>query len=166
MYVRVHRKTELMSLSLLLEQRPACLVRLTWMVFEKWCKRPYSCCFMECCFQGWEVCRICEYKHPVLTRKSSLIMTIWDFLMRYLSGRLRWSGLFCGSVCKSILVVFTIPILSGHNMWYLQSFALIWHTGLRLFTVPTVASVITHLSIEQVQRCLISVIKPGPVLSV
>ena len=33
-YVGVHRGTSLMSLSLLLQQSPACLVRLTWIVFE------------------------------------------------------------------------------------------------------------------------------------
>ena len=32
-YVRVHRSTSLMSSSPLLQQRPACLVRLTWIVF-------------------------------------------------------------------------------------------------------------------------------------
>ena len=32
-YARVHRSTPLMSSSLLLQQYPACLVRLTWIVF-------------------------------------------------------------------------------------------------------------------------------------
>ena len=32
-YVGVHRSTSLISLSLLLQQCPACLVRLTWIVF-------------------------------------------------------------------------------------------------------------------------------------
>ena len=32
--VGVHSRTSLMSSSLLLQQRPACLVHLTWMVFE------------------------------------------------------------------------------------------------------------------------------------
>ena len=32
-YVGVHKSTSLMSLSLLLQQCPACLVRLTWIVF-------------------------------------------------------------------------------------------------------------------------------------
>ena len=32
-YARVHRSTSLMSLSLLLQQCPACLDRLTWIVF-------------------------------------------------------------------------------------------------------------------------------------
>ena len=39
--------TSLMSSSLLLQQRPASLVRLIWMVF--WWS--YSCRFVECCFQ-------------------------------------------------------------------------------------------------------------------
>ena len=40
-----------MSSSLLPQQRPACLVRLTWMVFVMDGGWPYSCCFVGCCFQ-------------------------------------------------------------------------------------------------------------------
>ena len=47
----VHRSTSLMSLSLLLQQCPACLVRQTWIVFVTGGKWPYSCCFVECCLQ-------------------------------------------------------------------------------------------------------------------
>ena len=43
----VHRSTSLMSSSLLLQQCPACLARLTWIVF-RW---PYSWCLVECCHQ-------------------------------------------------------------------------------------------------------------------
>ena len=41
-----------MSLSLLLQQCPACLVRLTWLVFEMGSKWLYSCCFVRCSFLG------------------------------------------------------------------------------------------------------------------
>ena len=47
----VHRSTSLMSLSLLLQQCPACLVCLTSIVFMMGGKWPYSCCFVGCCFQ-------------------------------------------------------------------------------------------------------------------
>ena len=40
-----------MSSSLLLQQCPACLVRLTLMVFVMGGRRPYSCCFVGCCLQ-------------------------------------------------------------------------------------------------------------------
>ena len=40
-----------MSSSLLFQQCPACLVRLTWIVFVMGCRWPYSCCFVGCCFQ-------------------------------------------------------------------------------------------------------------------
>ena len=46
-YVGVHRSTSLMSSSLLLQQCPACLVRLTWMVFVMWGRWPYRC-FVWC----------------------------------------------------------------------------------------------------------------------
>ena len=47
----VHRRTSLISLSLLLQQCPACLVRLTWIVFVMGGRWPYSCCFVGCCLQ-------------------------------------------------------------------------------------------------------------------
>ena len=50
-YVGVHRSTSLMSSSLLLQQCPACLVRLTWIVFVMGGKWPYSWCLMGCCHQ-------------------------------------------------------------------------------------------------------------------
>ena len=50
-YVGVHRSTSLMSLSLLLQQCPACLVRLIWIVFVMGGRWPYSWCFVGCCRQ-------------------------------------------------------------------------------------------------------------------
>ena len=40
-----------MSSSLLLQQSPACLVHLTWIVFVMGGRWPYSCCFVGCCLQ-------------------------------------------------------------------------------------------------------------------
>ena len=40
-----------MSLSLLLRQRSACLVRLTWMDFMMGGEWPYSSYFVGCCLQ-------------------------------------------------------------------------------------------------------------------
>ena len=45
-YVGVHRSTSLMSSSLLLQQCPACLVRLTWIVFVMRGRCPYSWCLV------------------------------------------------------------------------------------------------------------------------
>ena len=50
-YVGVHRSTSLMSSSLLLQHCPACLVRLTWIVFVMGGRWPYSWCFVGCCRQ-------------------------------------------------------------------------------------------------------------------
>ena len=50
-YVGVHKSTSLMSLSLLLQQCPACLVCLTWIVFVIGGRWPYSWCLMGCCRQ-------------------------------------------------------------------------------------------------------------------
>ena len=51
-YAGVHRSISLMSSSLLLQQYPACLVRLTWIVFVMGGRWPYSWCFLGCCRQG------------------------------------------------------------------------------------------------------------------
>ena len=50
-YVGVHRSTSLMSSSQLLQQWPACLVRLTWIVFVMGGRWPYSWCLVGCCCQ-------------------------------------------------------------------------------------------------------------------
>ena len=48
-YVGVHRSTSLMSSSLLLQQCPACLVCLIWIVFVIGGRWPYSWCLVGCC---------------------------------------------------------------------------------------------------------------------
>ena len=50
-YVGVHRSTSLMSSSLPLQQCPACLVRLAWIVFVMGGRWPYSWCLVGCCRQ-------------------------------------------------------------------------------------------------------------------
>ena len=50
-YVGVHRSTSLMRSSQLLQQCPACLVLLTWIVFVMGGRWPYSWCLVGCCHQ-------------------------------------------------------------------------------------------------------------------
>ena len=50
-YVGVHRSTSLMSSSLLLQQCPACLVRLIWLVFMMGGRWLYRWCCVGCCLQ-------------------------------------------------------------------------------------------------------------------
>ena len=49
--VGIHKSTSLMSSSLLFQQCPACLVRLTWIVFVIGGRWPYSWCLVACCRQ-------------------------------------------------------------------------------------------------------------------
>ena len=49
--VGIHKSTSLMSSSLLLQQCPACLVRLIWIVFVIGGRWPYSWCLVGCCCQ-------------------------------------------------------------------------------------------------------------------
>ena len=46
-----HQKMPLMSSSLLLQQCPACLIRLTWIVFVMGRRWQYSCCIVGWCLQ-------------------------------------------------------------------------------------------------------------------
>ena len=50
-YVGVHRSTSLMSSSLLLQQCPAYLARLTCIVFVMGGRWPYTWCLVGCCRQ-------------------------------------------------------------------------------------------------------------------
>ena len=50
-YAGVHRSTSLMSSSLCLQQSPACLVRLAWIVFVMGGWWPYCWCLVGCCRQ-------------------------------------------------------------------------------------------------------------------
>ena len=50
-YAGVHRSISLMSSSLLLQQYPACLVHLAWIVFAMEGKWLYSWCLVGCCCQ-------------------------------------------------------------------------------------------------------------------
>ena len=66
--VGVHKSTSLMSSSLLLQQCPACLVRLTWIVFVIGGRWPYSWCLVGCCHQDM-------FKIARMGRKT----TVWIF---------------------------------------------------------------------------------------
>ena len=49
--VGINKSTSLISSTLLLQQCPACLVRLTWIVFVIGGRWPYSWCLVGCCCQ-------------------------------------------------------------------------------------------------------------------
>ena len=57
LYAGVYRSTSLMSSSLLLQQCPACLVRLTCTVFVMWGRWPYSWCLVRCCQDLFNIAR-------------------------------------------------------------------------------------------------------------
>ena len=82
--VGIHKSTSLMSSSLLLQQCPACLVLLTWIVFVIGGRWPYSWCLVGyCCQDLFRIARsimyacvyICTQKHkqskPIQTTNTS-----------------------------------------------------------------------------------------------
>ena len=73
-YVGVHSSTSLMSLSLLLQQCPTCLVLLTWIVFVMGGRWPYSWCLVGCCRQDlFKIARSILVQLPSSFFSSSLV---------------------------------------------------------------------------------------------
>ena len=91
--IRVHTLT---SSSLLLQQCPACHVRLTWIVFVIGGRWPYSWCLVGCCRQGLfkidvNMCilgKISWYHHKTkmqgFSNKQSLLAWQW---VNYFNGK-------------------------------------------------------------------------------
>ena len=71
-YVEVHWSTSLLSSSLLLQQCPACLVRLTWIVFVMEGRWPYSWCFVGCYLQ--DLFMIDIYIYIYISRNSDFLI--------------------------------------------------------------------------------------------
>ena len=72
-YAGVHRSTSLMSSSLLLQQCPACLVRLAWIVFVMGGRWPYSWCLGGCCRQDLLYIYIYIYREREREREMTQI---------------------------------------------------------------------------------------------
>ena len=71
LYVGIPRSTSLMSLSLLLQQCPACLVRLAWIVFVMEGRWQYSWCLVGCCRQDF-----CSYIRVIYVYVSSVLLSL------------------------------------------------------------------------------------------
>ena len=74
-YVGVHRSTSLMSSSLLLQQCPACLVRLTWIIFVMGGMWAYSWCFVGWCLQN--LFNIARTQYVISASKKLNQLTSW-----------------------------------------------------------------------------------------
>ena len=85
-YVGVHRSTSLMSSSLLLQQCPACLVCLAWIVFMMGGRWPYSWCLVGVLPPG--LVQYCSQSVHVVHPYSSIDTTaVWKKLHFILSVR-------------------------------------------------------------------------------
>ena len=73
-YMGVHRSTSLMSSSLLLQQCPACLVHLTWIVFVMGGRWPYSWCLVGCCRQDLFNIYIYIYMRELFNKKGDSLL--------------------------------------------------------------------------------------------
>ena len=69
-YVGVYKSTSLMSSSLLLQQCPACRVRLTWIVFVIGDRWPYSWCLVGCCCEQSWTSPCCKYYLFICDKKK------------------------------------------------------------------------------------------------
>ena len=91
-YAEVRRSTSLMSSSLLLQQCPACLFRLTCIVFVMGGKWPYSCCLVN---KSWR-------QHP--TRQYAHTYVYPDVIRRRLRKRKCYRRLMVGRLKVKIKV--------------------------------------------------------------
>ena len=111
----VHRSTSLMSSSLLLQQCPGCLVRLTWIVFVMGGRWPYSWCLVGCC----RINRLLRYRNSCQCVYFKYIMygTIKErvgdnFFFYYFDFKYTFFLLF---VCPYILECKEMTVIS--NRW-------------------------------------------------
>ena len=88
-YVGVHRSTSFMSLSLLLQQCPACLVRLTWIVFVMGGGWSYSWCFSGVLPPG-------------------LVQYCWDIISEEYLFQSKWSSNSLATISQSSALA-TVP---------------------------------------------------------
>ena len=84
--VGIHKSTSLMSSSLLFQQCPACLVRLTWIVFVIEGRWPYSWCLVGCCCED---CLVSYLGHSLWKSYPSAEMK-----SVYFTAAANWTGLY------------------------------------------------------------------------
>ena len=80
--VGLHKSTSLMSSSLLLQQCPACLVRLTWIVFVIGGRWPYSWCLVGCCRQDLLCINVYMYVYICISAKETKVDRNWGIETR------------------------------------------------------------------------------------
>ena len=119
-----------MSSSLLLQQCPACLVRLTWMVWEMKDKWPYSSSFVGCCFQDlFNIARSILVQFPI-SFPCVLSVSMW-------------------CICTVVLT----QLLLGRNSVFIyridQTF--IWLTAYRYQSTPSLGAYWHHF--QWMRRC-------------
>ena len=101
-YVGVHRSTSLMNSSLLLQQCPACLVHLTWIVFMMGGRWPYSWCFVGCCRQ--DLFNIATFSCNCHLASSPVILLVFKWCIHTAVLTRPLSGRNCVSIYRSGLI--------------------------------------------------------------
>ena len=75
-----------MSLPLLLQQCPAYLVRLIWIVFVMGGRWPYSCCFVGCCFQDlFNIARSIDNNRQIFGPSQRTKKKLWNMRVTMVS---------------------------------------------------------------------------------
>ena len=81
-YVGVNRSTSHTSSSLLLQQCPACLVCLTWIVFVMGCRGPNSLCLVGCCRQDLFYIAVYLLFQPYIYIYIYICVCVWYICVR------------------------------------------------------------------------------------
>ena len=112
-YVGVHRSASLMSSSLLLQQYPACLVRLTWIVFVMGGRWPYSWCLVGCCWVPFNPYLGADKTVPKST-PPKMNTNVWlEFEPAYCDVKVEYGSHYSTRVPAR----FSLESYSGHWCW-------------------------------------------------
>ena len=120
-----------MSLTLILQQCPTCLVHLTWMVFEMGSKCPYCCYFLGCCFQDF-----------IIVVCSILVLFPSYFSPCVLLGSMWYIHPYCSINTATIGKTFCFIVLEKANLQMINNL---------LLTVNDFArGMVTSLSVDEI----------------
>ena len=120
-YVGVHWSTSLISSFLLLQQCPACLVHLTWIVFVMGGRWPYSWCLVGCCHQDlFNITRSILVSLPSSFFSSRFVSVhvVHPFSSIDMTAVCVWRKSLC-TLCISRLLCFITTYIFIPDVWYL-----------------------------------------------
>ena len=113
----VHRSISLTSSSPLLQQCPACLVRLTFIVFVTGGRWPYKCCFVGCCLQD-----LFDITRSILSLSLSLSVSVYIFGYSYIYIYIFGYSYIYIYLSYIYIYIYILPEVKTPSYWVLKRF--------------------------------------------